>query len=95
MPYFPSGHDRDFRVCKVLADLFCAILLGTFSIVFFGWVGGIVAFLPRSVPDRARLADPEHGRRGWRCSLRAAMKRSATVTVLLLLASSAFAQSGP
>ncbi|BBO06711.1 MULTISPECIES: hypothetical protein [Bradyrhizobium] len=45
MPYFPSGHDRDFRVCKVLADLFCAILLGTFSIVFFGWVGGIVAFV--------------------------------------------------
>ncbi|WP_460268015.1 hypothetical protein [Bradyrhizobium ottawaense] len=29
----------------MLADLFCAILLGTFSIVFFGWVGGIVAFV--------------------------------------------------
>lgn len=45
MPYFPSEQDRDFRICKVLADLFCAILLGTFSIVFFGWLGGIAAFL--------------------------------------------------
>ncbi|WLB86059.1 MULTISPECIES: hypothetical protein [Bradyrhizobium] len=27
----------------MLADVFCAILLGTFSIIFFGWLGGIVA----------------------------------------------------
>ncbi|WP_370158198.1 hypothetical protein [Bradyrhizobium ottawaense] len=80
----------------MLADLFCAILLGTFSIVFFGWVGGIVAFVVLEVClIGLDWRDPEHGRRGWRCSLRAAMKRSATVTVLLLLASSAFAQSGP
>ncbi|MCK1720301.1 hypothetical protein [Bradyrhizobium sp. 141] len=45
MPYFASERDRDFRICKVLADLFCAILLGTFSIVFFGWLGGIAAFV--------------------------------------------------
>ncbi|QOZ10300.1 hypothetical protein [Bradyrhizobium sp. CCBAU 51765] len=44
MPYFASGQDQDFRICKVLADVFCAILLGTFSIIFFGWLGGIVAF---------------------------------------------------
>jgi hypothetical protein len=45
MSYFPSGEDQDFRICKVLADVFCAILLATFSIVFFGWLGGIVAFV--------------------------------------------------
>ncbi|MCA1524099.1 hypothetical protein [Bradyrhizobium yuanmingense] len=45
MSYFPSGEDQAFRICKVLADVFCAILLGTFSIVFFGWIGGIVAFV--------------------------------------------------
>ena len=45
MPYFPSGQDQDFRICKVLADVFCAIMLCTFSIVFFGWLGGIVAFV--------------------------------------------------
>ncbi|PJG55271.1 hypothetical protein CVM73_09345 [Bradyrhizobium forestalis] len=45
MSYFPSGQDRDFRICKILADVFCAILLGTFSVVFFGWLGGIVAFV--------------------------------------------------
>ncbi|WP_036017021.1 hypothetical protein [Bradyrhizobium sp. WSM1743] len=53
MPYFPTGQDagqdtgqdRDFRICKVLSDVFCAILLGTFSIVFFGWLGGIAAFV--------------------------------------------------
>ncbi|MDD1533156.1 MULTISPECIES: hypothetical protein [unclassified Bradyrhizobium] len=45
MPYFPTGENRDLRICKVLADVFCAILLGTFSIVFFGWLGGIIAFV--------------------------------------------------
>ncbi|MBR0735929.1 hypothetical protein JQ581_03225 [Bradyrhizobium liaoningense] len=45
MSYFPPGEDQDFRICKVLADVFCAILIGTFSIVFFGWLGGIVAFV--------------------------------------------------
>ncbi|MBH5366957.1 hypothetical protein [Bradyrhizobium glycinis] len=45
MSYFPPGQDRDFRICKVLADVFCAILLGTFAVVFFGWLGGIAAFV--------------------------------------------------
>lgn len=45
MSYFTPGQHRDSRTCKVLADVFCAILLGTFSVVFFGWLGGIVAFV--------------------------------------------------
>lgn len=45
MPYFPSENDRELRICKVLADIFCAILLGTYSIVFFGWFGGLAAFV--------------------------------------------------
>ncbi|MBQ8101793.1 MAG: hypothetical protein IJ127_02620 [Afipia sp.] len=45
MPYFPSDQDQDLRIYKVLADVFCALLLATFSIVFFGWLGGIVAFV--------------------------------------------------
>ncbi|MCK1625925.1 hypothetical protein IVA98_22720 [Bradyrhizobium sp. 160] len=44
MPYFTSKQDRGQRTCKVLADAFCAILLATFSIVFFGLLGGLVAF---------------------------------------------------
>ncbi|KQT27576.1 MAG: hypothetical protein ACOY3N_10450 [Bradyrhizobium sp.] len=45
MPYFPPNENQDFRVCKVLADIFCAILIGTFSVAFFGWLGGLVAFV--------------------------------------------------
>ncbi|WBL75609.1 hypothetical protein I3J27_21490 [Bradyrhizobium xenonodulans] len=45
MPYFTSKQTRDIRICKVLADVFCALLLLTFSIVFFGWLGGLIAFI--------------------------------------------------
>ncbi|MDF0517629.1 hypothetical protein P0R31_10340 [Bradyrhizobium yuanmingense] len=45
MPYFHSGQDQSDRICKVLADLFCALLLGTFAVVFFGWLGGLAAFV--------------------------------------------------
>ncbi|MGY3036896.1 hypothetical protein ACVIIV_006066 [Bradyrhizobium sp. USDA 4354] len=45
MSYFQTGQDRDLRICKVLSDVFCAILLATFSIAFFGWLGGIAAFV--------------------------------------------------
>jgi len=44
MPYFTAKQDPSERVCKVLADVTCAILFATFSIVFFGLFGGIVAF---------------------------------------------------
>ncbi|MCA1466382.1 hypothetical protein I6F09_00605 [Bradyrhizobium sp. IC3195] len=29
----------------MLADLFCALLLGTFAVVFFGWLGGLAALV--------------------------------------------------
>lgn len=29
----------------MLADAFCAIMLATFAIVFFGWLQGLFAFL--------------------------------------------------
>ncbi|MCK1288588.1 hypothetical protein IVB41_32280 [Bradyrhizobium sp. 44] len=45
MPYLTADQTRDERNGKVLADIFCALLLATFSIVFFGWLGGSVAFV--------------------------------------------------
>ncbi|MDF0496981.1 hypothetical protein GPL17_23710 [Bradyrhizobium yuanmingense] len=45
MPYFAANQTQSDRTSKVLADVFCALLLGTFSIVFFGLVGGLVAFV--------------------------------------------------
>lgn len=45
MPYFTSHQDRSVRVCKVLADVFCAALLIVFAVAYFGWLGGIVAFV--------------------------------------------------
>lgn len=45
MPYFTSDQTRDIRTAKVLADVFCALMLATFSIVFFGWLGGLAAFV--------------------------------------------------
>ncbi|WP_375157502.1 hypothetical protein [Bradyrhizobium sp. RDT46] len=45
MPYFTSNQTQSDRTSKVLADAFCALLLGTFSVVFFGVVGGLVAFV--------------------------------------------------
>ncbi|WP_285807211.1 hypothetical protein [Bradyrhizobium sp. 62B] len=45
MPYFTSDQTRDIRTAKVLADVFCAIMLATFAVVFFGWLGGLAAFI--------------------------------------------------
>lgn len=45
MPYLTADQTRDERNGKVLADIFCALLLATFSIVFFGWLGGLAAFV--------------------------------------------------
>jgi hypothetical protein len=33
------------RGCKVAADMGCAALLAVFSVAFFGWGGGIAAFI--------------------------------------------------
>ncbi|MCJ9729544.1 hypothetical protein [Bradyrhizobium sp. PRIMUS42] len=45
MPYFTSDQTRGERSAKILADIFCALMLATFAIVFFGWLGGLAAFL--------------------------------------------------
>ncbi|UPJ44224.1 hypothetical protein IVB40_09430 [Bradyrhizobium sp. 40] len=49
MPYYTADQTRWERNAKVLADVFCslllALLLALFSIVFFGWLGGLVAFV--------------------------------------------------
>ncbi|MCA1377322.1 MULTISPECIES: hypothetical protein [Bradyrhizobium] len=45
MPYFTANQTQSDRTSKVLADVFCALLLGTFSIVFFGLVGGLIALV--------------------------------------------------
>ena len=44
MPYFSSKQDGLERGAKVAADVACAVLLATFSVVFFGWLGGLPAF---------------------------------------------------
>ena len=45
MPYFSAKQNQSDRTSKVLADVFCALLIGTFSIVFFGLFGGLIAFV--------------------------------------------------
>jgi hypothetical protein len=45
MAYFAGNPDGIERAGKVVADILCALLLLTFAIVFFGWVGGVLAFL--------------------------------------------------
>lgn len=45
MAYFTRKQDGIDRVGKVLADIFCAVLVATFSVVFFGIAGGALAFL--------------------------------------------------
>jgi hypothetical protein len=44
MAYFTSQQDRIDRRGKIAADLFCAAVLVVFSIVFFGWAGGLIGF---------------------------------------------------
>jgi hypothetical protein len=43
MPYFSSRQTGIERGAKVVADIACAVLLATCSVVFFGWLGGLVA----------------------------------------------------
>lgn len=45
MPYLTADQTGNERNGKVLADIFCALLLASFSIVFFGWLGGLAAFI--------------------------------------------------
>jgi len=45
MAYFSKNQDRINRGGKIVADIYCALLLLAFSIAFFGWLGGVVAFI--------------------------------------------------
>jgi Mg2+/citrate symporter len=44
MAYFSKNQDGIERGAKIVADIACAVLLLTFSIVFFGLLGGVGAF---------------------------------------------------
>lgn len=45
MPYFTRNQPRQERVSKVISDIAVAALLLTFSVVFFGPLGGVLAAL--------------------------------------------------
>jgi len=45
MPYLSRTDERVQRGGKIAADIACGLLLLTFSIVFFGFVGGVIAFV--------------------------------------------------
>jgi hypothetical protein len=43
--HFTRNQDPIQRGAKVLADIVCTALLLTFAIVFFGFLGGLIAFV--------------------------------------------------
>lgn len=45
MAYFHRKQDVFDRAGKIIADVFIALLILTFSIAFFGTLGGLLAFL--------------------------------------------------
>jgi hypothetical protein len=45
MSYFSRNDDAAQRGGKVAADIACALLLCAFSLVFFGFIGGVIAFV--------------------------------------------------
>jgi len=45
MAYFSPTDDAVQRAGKVAADIVCALLLFAFPIVFFGLLGGVIAFI--------------------------------------------------
>ncbi|HEY3028734.1 MAG TPA: hypothetical protein VGJ68_00970 [Bradyrhizobium sp.] len=45
MAYFPKIMDSSERGLKIVADVLVALLLLVFAIVFFGVLGGLVAFI--------------------------------------------------
>ena len=45
MAYFSRNQDGINKGCKIVADIYCALLLATFSIAYFGLLGGVVAFI--------------------------------------------------
>ena len=53
MAYFPRKMDNIERGSKLVADVFVALFLLAFAVVFFGLLGGLVAF---AVLEAALLA---------------------------------------
>ena len=53
MTYFQRRQGGIERVGKILADIFCALIILVFSVVFFGLLGGLLAFV---VLDSAIIA---------------------------------------
>ena len=45
MAYFSGTDDAAQRGGKIAADIACAVMLLAFSTVFFGYLGGVIAFL--------------------------------------------------
>jgi hypothetical protein len=45
MAYFSKNQGGIERGAKIAADIACALLVSVFSIVFFGLLGGVVAFV--------------------------------------------------
>src|SRR5690242_9594129 len=45
MAYFSRGDDGVERRGKVAADIACALVLASFSVAFFGFFGGGIAFI--------------------------------------------------
>jgi hypothetical protein len=45
MSYFSRNDDAAQRGGKVAADIACALLLCAFCLVFFGLIGGVIAFV--------------------------------------------------
>ena len=45
MPYFTRSQHRLERASKLVADIFCALLLLAFALVCFGAMEGLVAFV--------------------------------------------------
>ena len=45
MAYFSNKRDSIERGGKIAADITCAVLLLGFAVVFFGWIGGALAFV--------------------------------------------------
>ena len=45
MPYFTRSQDRIDRGGKMVADIFCALLLLALALACFGLLGGLLAFV--------------------------------------------------
>src|SRR5450759_4943669 len=45
MAYFPRRMNSIERACKIVADIFVALLIIAFSVAFFGPLGGLIAFI--------------------------------------------------